>query len=1046
VRLIARVSLLCLLLGLHGLVLAQSPTGTVSGQVLDPDGRAIAGAEILVVNDLTGLQYAGKSNEDGIYLVTNLPPGPYRIQVSKIGFKALIKPDITLNVQDALSVNFKLPIGAASIVVTVPGGAPLINTENGAVSTVVDRNFVESMPLNGRSFQDLILLTPGVVTVSPQFGAETGQTGEFSVNGQRTESNYYTIDGVSANGGIQPGVPGSLGISGSLPPATALGTTQGLVSVDALEEFRVQSSTYSAEYGRNPGGQFSFATRSGTNQWHGTAFDYGRNDFFDANDWFNGYFGLPKPAERQNDFGGTLGGPIEVPRVYRGKDRSFFFFSYEGLRLVEPQGAVATEVPTSGASGVRVLAPAEIQPVLNAFPLPYCPAKASGCSTDLGNGLGDFVASWSNPDSIDAISMRVDHAVNDRLRLFFRLSSTSSSAVTRGSPAASDVQSLEFTTRSYTFGAASVLSKRLSNELRLNYSTNVGAQAEHLDGFGGARPVNLAQLQGIDTTAHPFYELDVDLSFGNFPGLSQYRYSSSQAQWNLVDTASLLVGRHQLKFGADYRRLAPHLRRQSPFVEYDYPDADALLTNASDFAAALNYSAAYPLYMNFSAFFQDTWRILPRLTLSTGLRWDVNPAPGVTQGLKPYTVQGANNLEAMTLAPVGTTLWQTSWHDVAPRLGAAFIVRNEPGFETVLRGGAGVFYDTGQQNGSFGFYGAGNRAFYVPNAPLSFPAASLSTPPEIVNPPTPPYVIYAFPPHLQLPYTLQTNLSVEQGMGKAQVLTVSYVGAFARKLLADHEVNVAPVNPNFSDVNFLQNGPSSDYNALQTQVQRRLAAGLQVLGSYTLSHCIDYGSVNFLFAYKRGNCDFDVRHNVSSAVSYEPPSRFRRRIARGLLNHWGVDDRFSVRSGFPITFDGASFIDPATGQVQNSGLDLVPNEPTYLYGAQFPGGREVNPNAFALPSSGVGDAPRNFVRGFGAWQMDVAVRREFPLFERLKLQFRAEAFNVFNHPNFGQIDPFFGDATFGQAQHSLAQSLGGLSPLYQMGGPRSLQFALKLVF
>jgi hypothetical protein len=1042
VRLLAVVGILslCLVPVVSGL--AQSATGTISGQVLDPDGRAIAEAEILMVSDLTGLQYETKSNEDGLYVIANLPPGKYRIQVSKIGFKALIKPDVVLNVQDALSINFKLPIGAASIVVTVPGGAPLVNTTDASVSTVVDRQFVENMPLNGRSFQDLILLTPGVVTVSPQFGAETGQTGEFSVNGQRTESNYYTVDGVSANGGIQPGVPASLGISGSVPPVTALGTTQGLVSVDALEEFRVQSSTYSAEYGRNPGGQFSFVTRSGTNTWHGTAFDYIRNDFFDASDWFNGYYGLSKPAERQNDFGGTFGGPIDIPKIYRGKDRSFFFFSYEGLRLVQPQAAVATEVPTTA---IRAAAPSGLQPVLDAFPLPFCATKAPNCSTDLGNGLGDFVSSWSNPNSIDATSIRLDHAVSDRVRLFFRFSDTSSSAVTRGSPAASDVQSVAFTTRSYTVGATSVVSKRFSNELRVNYSSNVGTQSEHLDGFGGAQAADLAKLQGINTGANPFYELDVDLSFGNFPGLSQFNIESSQAQWNLADTATFVRGRHQLKFGADYRRLTPALRRQSPFVEYDFPSGDDLVANSPDYAAALNFSAAYPLYQNTSTFLQDTWRLSSRLTLSMGLRWEINPAPGVTRGVAPYTVEGAN-LASLTLAPLGTSLWQTGWHNFAPRLGAAYLVRSEPGFETVVRFGGGVFYDSGQQNGSFGFYGSGNRALFVPSTPLSFPEASLSIPPPITNPPAAPYFIYAFPEHLQLPYTVQTNVSLEQSLGKAQVLTLAYVGGFGRKLLEDNEVNVGQVNPNFSSVSFLQNGGSSDYNAFQAQLQRRMTAGLQALGSYTLSHCVDYGSVNFLYPYQRGNCDFDVRHNLSAAVSYEPTHRFRGTFGGSVLNHWGIEDRFTLRTGFPVTFDGSTFVDPSTGQIQNTGLNLVPGAPVYLYGSEFPGGRAVNPSAFALPPVGEGDAPRNLVRGFGAWQMDLAIRRDFPLGDRLKLQFRAEAFNVFNHPNFGQIDPYFGDPMFGQAIHSLAQSLGGLSPLYQLGGPRSLQFALKLAF
>src|SRR6267142_868391 len=286
---------------------AKSPNGTISGLVLDPSRAAIADAQIIVVNEATGTQFESKTNTQGIYILPNLPPGAYRLQVSKVGFKTLIKPDVILNLEDALAINFTLPVGAAIETVTVDAGAPMVNTTDGSVSTIVDRNYLQNMPLNGRSFQDLILLTPGVVTNTPQTSAVAGFSGEFSVNGQRTESNYYAVDGVSANIGVNAGLPDAAGTTGSLPASTALGTTQGLVSVDALEEFRIESSTYAPEYGRNPGGQFSFVTRSGTAQWHGTAFEYLRNSAFDANDWFNNYFGVAQPAERQNDFGGTIG-------------------------------------------------------------------------------------------------------------------------------------------------------------------------------------------------------------------------------------------------------------------------------------------------------------------------------------------------------------------------------------------------------------------------------------------------------------------------------------------------------------------------------------------------------------------------------------------------------------------------------------------------------------------------------------------------------------------------------------------------------------------
>jgi carboxypeptidase family protein/TonB-dependent receptor-like protein len=1032
---------------------AQSPNGTINGRVLDPSNKVIGGADILVINDATGVQYSGKTNEDGIYLVPNLPPGPYRLQVSKVGFKTLIKPDIVLNIQDALSINFTLPLGAVFETVTVEGGASMINTTDASVSTVIDHTYVENMPLNGRSFQDLILLTPGVVTNSPQSSGTLGQTGEFSVNGQRTESNYYTVDGVSANVGAASGqvmIVGA-GASGSVPAATALGTTQALVSVDDLQEFRVQSSTYSAEYGRNPGGQFAFETKSGANQWHGTAYDYLRNDFFDANDWFNDYFGVNEPPIRQNDFGGTIGGPVEVPGMYHGKDKTFFFVSYEGLRLRQPQPAAAIFVPDAT---LRANTSAPLNQVLNAWPIP----SPNGID-DTANGFAQYIGSWSNPASLDSTSVRFDHIVNDKLRLFFRFSDTASNSAARGtfvghSPTLDTTSAYIF--RTYTAGASTVLSSRLSNEFRLNYSSNETTSGTVIDAFGGSTPVNLQQLTALGTDSWPF----VDLVYGGyFTYLTQMQQSGAQRQWSLVDTVSLPLGRHQFKFGVDYRRLAPFATQPSSYASYLYFSKSAVEANSGFIFATAN-SSAYPLYTNFSAFAQDEWRASQRLSLSLGLRWDVNPPPGVTQGLLPYTIEGAGPT-SWAVAPEGTSLWQTTWFNFAPRLGVAYIVANAPGRETVVRGGGGVFFDTGQQLGSIGFVGPGFQAGSTFQS-ISFPGSPAALIPPIVNPPTAPYnaTVYGFAPHLQLPYTLQWNASVEQALGNSQAVTVSYIGSHAARLLQESEFSV-PNNPNTHTFVFVQNNLTSDYDSLQVQFRKRLSRGLTALASYTWSHCLDYGSENYNYAYQRGNCDFDVRHNFSAALSYDLPSAEHKSFANAILHHWGLDDRFTARTAFPVTLNGNALLQP-NGQVFYGGLNFVSSEPIYLYGdhcasilqglgdlqpgQECPGGRAINPNAFANVSSGLGDAPRNFARGFGAVQMDMAVRREFPIHERLKLQFRAEAFNIFNHPNFGFINSSFGQATFGQATATLAQSLGVLSPLYQQGGPRSMQFALKLIF
>src|SRR6267142_1968141 len=387
---------------------AQSTNALLTGRITDPSKALIVGARVAAINAGTAIRYEARSNGAGEYYLANLPPGLYRIEVEETGFNKLVKPDVVLHVQDALKVNFQMKVGPLSESTTVEAGSPMVNTESGAVSTVVDRTFVEDIPLNGRSFQTLILLAPGVVPTTTAFDDQ----GQFSVNGQRADANYFTVDGVSANFGITGFIAMMQGASGALPAFSAAGGTNSLVSVDAMQEFRIQTSSFAPEFGRTPGGQISIATRSGTNNFHGTLFEYFRNDVLDANDWFGNVNHLAKPAERQNDFGGVFGGPIF-------KDKTFFFFSYEGLRLRQPS-SLETAVPDNQS---RQLTPSALQPYVNAFPV------ANG--VELGKGLAQFNASFSNPSSLDAYSIRVDQVVNSKVSLFGRYNYSPSSLAQR---------------------------------------------------------------------------------------------------------------------------------------------------------------------------------------------------------------------------------------------------------------------------------------------------------------------------------------------------------------------------------------------------------------------------------------------------------------------------------------------------------------------------------------------------------------------------------------------------------------------------------------
>lgn len=1030
---------------------AQSTDATLSGIIVDPASHALPGASIQIVNEATGVQYSGATNETGIYAVTILPPGQYRVQVSKIGFKTLIKPGITLSVQGAVVLNFTLPVGATSESVTVEGGASAINTSDGSVSTVIDRDFVENMPLNGRSFQDLLSLAPGVAQVpaSGGYGGEAGFSGDIVVNGQRTESNYFTVDGVSANAGVLSGGGVGAGASGSLPVFTALGTTQGLASIDDLQEFRSNTSTYSAEYGRSPGGQFSFSTRSGTNTLHGSLYDYLRNDAFDASNWFNDFYGDPKGRERQNDFGGTIGGPVLLPRIYDGRDKTFFFFSFEGLRLTSPQAATQMSVPENA---LRQQVPVALQPLLNAFPL------ENDGNDGLNDGIGYYLQSVSYPASFNNSSVRLDHTMGNKLTIFGRYADTPSNSTTYDSAVE---QTLQSRTQSVTVGATYAIAVHQSNDLRFNFTPSGGFTADTSTNLGGATPFPLSSIPGPNGASFPQDNSDlyVIFLFSGDPSINLENFPVTQHAFNITDTYSWVAGRHTIKAGIDWRNLNTTLYSENPIEEVAYLNESQILQNAPAIARAESYESSdlsgnKPEYRNFSAFLQDEWKVTPRLALSSGLRWDVNPAPTNGKGPVPYTVTQVYDLATTQLAPQGTPLWNTDWRGFGPRIGAAYQIHPASERITVVRAGFGVFYDTGNVQGSEGYNGIGfSSSESIPSASFPLSSTQLTLPPPSVAAPYNGF-IYAFDPNLRLPYTLEYNLAIEQELSKRDTLTLGYVGSGARKLLTGFEYSPSELgNTNFSPSATLyltQGRASSDYNSLQVKYQRALSRGLQALVSYTWSHSIDDASSNFgVYTLLRASSDFDIRHDLQAAATYQTPKLKSLPAIAPVLNDWGLDLRLQARTALPVDIIGNQSLDLNTGTFLRYQPDRVPGQSVYLYGSEYPGGRVINYYAFQLPASGVqGDLPRNYARGFNLVQLDTAVRRNIPIGDAFHLQLRAEAFNIFNHPDFGPIYNFlsyYGPSQFGHA-YNTANTEGNLNSLYQPGGPRSLQISLRASF
>lgn len=1045
------MTLVLALLCSHATALADSASGSVSVIISDPSGALVPNAKAEIRNLSTGQIQTVTSNKSGIASFAFVAPGRYALTISRPNFSDVVIDNILLNVGDERRFQVILKVGPTAQTVTVDGSGLALNTTDASLSTVIDRKFVSNLPLNGRSFQDLISMTPGVVTASPQtsVSASVQTQGDFSVNGQRTESNYYTVDGVSANTGAGNSTgTAQAGTAGAIPSSTALGTTQSLISVDALQEFRVSSSTYSAEYGRSPGGQFSLASRSGTNVVHGTIFDYLRNDVFDANNWFNNYNHLSKTPLRQNDFGGTFGGPITVPLLYSGKDRSFFFISYEGLRVVQPTAATTQYVP---ALAVRQAAPSPTKEILNAFPLPTGPELTT--STGDLSGLASFVEGYSLPAQIDAVSVRLDERLTSRVSAFIRYGHTPTSTATRLlSSLAHQIQNSD----TYTAGLDVALSNRSSNSTRLGISHSTSQQTMALDNFGGATPISLKDSFGVPGTYSTFqYYPYLYISGVGSSYIQQYNASNKLDQWNLTDTYALTVGHHQIRAGVDERRIHSPLNPTQISVAPDFYSRSAMLSGTTTDVLIEKQDPAEPLFNEFSAFVQDEWNVMRTLNISAGLRWEVNPPPSTADGKMAYTATG-NPLTPSTLelAPRGTALWKTSWYNFAPRLGVAWRLSPHPGRETVLRTGMGVFFDAGNQTAAYGFSGLGFSAYVDPtNLTLPVPSSAFNFTTDV----TPPYTagtVYVFPTHLQLPYTLQWNTSIDRSLGASQIITVSYVGSAGRRLLQQRQAtNVSAFNPLFRAVIYYPNGLTSNYQALQLKYQRSVTHGIQALASYTWSHSLDYGSTNSTYAYSYGNSDFDVRHNFQSGLSWDLPHPRTHSVANAIIGDWGIDGRLLVRSAFPLTLLGNVLTD-ATGARYYSGVNYDPSKPVYLYG-KYPGGKALNGGpkvsaasaAFTLPSGKLsGNAPRNFVRTFGAAQVNVALRRDIRIVDSLSMQLRAETFNIFNHPIFGYVDPSLTSATFGQTTKTLNSSLASMSSLYQQGGPRSMQFSLKLSF
>ena len=977
--------------------LAAQESGGLSGFVWDPAGARVAGASITAMNEETGFLRVTETDMTGVWEAPYLYPGRYKLTVRKEGFRTIVQFGVPLHAAESARVDFHLQIGDVRELVTVAGPPALLESDGVSAATLVGRNWIDRLPLNGRGILTLLELAPGSI-ITP---ATAGEAGQFSVNGQRPNANYFTVDGVGANtgangGGLPAQLPGA-----SLPDMTAFGSLHTLASVESLDEFQLRSSTFTGQYGPAPGGQVALSTRSGSNDFHGVAFGAFRNEALDANDWFANSTGQRRQPLRFEDFGGAVGGPIR-------RNRTFFFLSYEGLRLRQPYTWQST-VPSLAA---RQNAPPIFQPILRAFPLPNGP--------DLGGGIAQWTGYSSQPSSFDGLSARIDHALTPRLLLFGRFSDTPSSTVSDYSTS----NAVTLRDRSATIGLSAAIAPSASNEFRLNTTWASGESVWQSAGipYTGGCYTDPA-LFGAGAPCVSFFRFAIG---GIQPLISGANAGNAQRQWNLVDAAQIRKGAHDIRLGVDYLRLG--LRRSGPLVSVTVTAASLQALLDSGFSVGLSDSAEDSTSIaQLAAFGEDTWRVNPRLTVSYGLRWELDPSP--RSPAPPLVSAALASVEPSLAIPI----WKTRYTDFAPRAGVAYRLTADG--RTVLRAGAGRYFDADFGAAVDGINGAPyntwqfNNGAASPVAPI-LPAATLIT--------------YGSAPDLHVPSTWEWNVTLESSLTRDDVLSMAWVGSAANDLLRRE---VGPDSSAATEIVDATNHGWSRYEALQAQYRRHFSRRVQAQVSYSWSHSIDNSSSDAAVfwapsapfaATDAGSSDFDVRHSLAAAFSVDLP--------RG----WALDGMFRARTGFPITvLDGETALGLNFADIFRP--DLVAGAPLWIADPQAPGGRRLNPGAFAA-LDGQGNLGRNAISGFGTAQIDLAVRRTFRIAERCSVELRAETFNALNQPAFADPVRFLADPLFGRSPSMLNLMLGsgtpssGLTPAFQTGGPRSLQLVLRLHF
>src|SRR6266478_1029509 len=1067
----------------------QIQTGRIYGTIYDPNKAVVPNATVTVTNKATNVAQKIVSNETGGYVVPALNPGLYDVSVTAPGFRTTVRSGVEMLVGKDLLLDMDLTLGETSSVVEVISEVPLLNSESGSLGHVMSNNQIVDLPLNGRGFNELARLTPGVVLL-PGTGNVTRIRPEFfngtTISGVRGRQVSYYLDGTDTSEQHQGG-------------------SWIQTSVDALQEFSVQQNAYSAEHSRS-GSFFNATTKSGSNNIRGTLYEFLRNDKMDARN----FFGASRDLLKRNQFGASIGGPVFIPRVYDGKNRTFFFVNYEGQR--ERQGNVITRTsPTAGmlAGDFSAVTNTIYDPAGGATRMPFPgnripSARLSPQATFFNPYLttaavpgGTFAFSPSTILDEDQITARIDHGLGDRHKIFFRYSLNYNQLGEPGNSPPLGIANSNTRGQNYTASITSNLRPTLLNEFRFNMLYGLIKLAPYLQG----RDFNKdAGIKGMEETKRSF---DIgsfpDFGWSGYAGLAGSTFDQrpkTQDRYTLefTDNLTWIRGKHVIKFGGKtrhYQWLGTDSKIYMGSWTFNGQNtenpANATRTGDAfaDWALGLpaNGSRGFPSdtfggsYTAWHFFVQDDFKVSSRLTLNVGLRYEHTPwatsyrgQTGTFDGTQARPIIVASHtkdvdLGAQPAAPTAygylKSLIQTSseaglpysitypdnkqW---APRFGLAWRPFGET---TVIRGGYGIFYEgeytDGRVNLNMPPFNLGDSALndrgVIPNrtladfylgAPLGSPSSTIGLGPEYT--------------HMRMGYDQHWNFGVQQQVSKTMVFDAEYVGNKGSHIQGNDALNIPDAGPGavqarrpfprFASFGYISTDVSTSYHAMQVKFEKRLSAGLWFLTSYTFSKSLwttNTPVAGSRYATERGPSEYQVPHSFSYSFGYELPfgkgKRFMdnaNRLANGLIGGWQMQGILIFRSGVPYTVTVSRDVanTGVGGQRPNRIASGVSDSPTLA--------RWFDPTAFvAAPNfvygnSGLRILPTDIVR-----TIDFSLFKQFQVTERSRLQFRFEVFNLPNTPSFAAPNSTLDTSTVGRITSTST-------------APRQMQAALKYYF